>query len=70
MTILTITEARKNLYRLIDETAANHEPIIITGKRGNAVLISESDSLLSKIIIFKKIRLFYIRSFTFKKSKI
>jgi prevent-host-death family protein len=42
-TILTATEARKKLYRLIDETAQNHEPITITGKRGNAVLLSESD---------------------------
>ncbi|MCJ7771838.1 MAG: type II toxin-antitoxin system Phd/YefM family antitoxin, partial [Desulfobacterales bacterium] len=31
------------LYKLIDETASSHEPIIITGKRGNAVLISEDD---------------------------
>ncbi|MDY0131655.1 MAG: type II toxin-antitoxin system Phd/YefM family antitoxin [Desulforegulaceae bacterium] len=43
MTIMTVTEARKKLYRLIDETSENHEPITITGKRGNAVLISESD---------------------------
>ena len=37
------TEARANLYRLIDEAGESHEPIIITGKRGNAVLISEDD---------------------------
>ncbi len=43
MAILSATEARKNLYRLIDETSSTHEPIIITGKRGNAVLLSESD---------------------------
>ena len=43
MATLSATEARKNLYRLIDETSATHEPITITGKRGNAVLISESD---------------------------
>ncbi len=43
MTILSATEARSNLYRLIDQTSASHEPIIITGKRGNAVLISEED---------------------------
>jgi prevent-host-death family protein len=28
---------------LIDETNQSHEPIQITGKRGNAVLISEDD---------------------------
>jgi PHD/YefM family antitoxin component YafN of YafNO toxin-antitoxin module len=31
------------LYRLIDDIALSHEPIIITGKRSNAVLISEDD---------------------------
>jgi prevent-host-death family protein len=41
MTFFSATEARANLYRLIDETANNHEPINITGKRGNTVLISE-----------------------------
>ena len=43
MPILSATEARTKLYRLIDETADSHEPVIITGKRGNAVLISEED---------------------------
>ncbi len=43
MTILSATEVRANLYRLIDQTSSSHEPIIITGKRGNAVLISEDD---------------------------
>lgn len=43
MNILNATEARSKLYRLIDEAAENHEPIIITGKRRNAVLISEED---------------------------
>ena len=43
MTTLTASEARTNLYRLIDESAASHEPLLITGKRNNAVLVSESD---------------------------
>ncbi len=43
MATLSATEARKKLYRLIDETSLTHEPITITGKRGNAVLLSESD---------------------------
>jgi prevent-host-death family protein len=43
MTILSATEARTQLYRLIDQTSLSHEPVIITGKRGNAVLISEED---------------------------
>ena len=36
MTVLTATEARVNLYKLLDEVAATHEPILITGKRTNA----------------------------------
>lgn len=43
MTVLNATEARTKLYSLIDETTATHQPIVITGKRGNAVLISEED---------------------------
>lgn len=43
MPTLSVTEARTKLYRLIDETSLTHEPVVITGKRGNAVLISEDD---------------------------
>ena len=43
MTILNVTEARSKLYNLIDEAANTHQPIVITGKRVNAVLISEED---------------------------
>jgi len=43
MPTLSATEARTKLYRLIDETSLTHEPVVITGKRGNAVLISEDD---------------------------
>ena len=43
MTTLNATEARSKLYSLIDETAESHQPIKITGKRANAVLLSEDD---------------------------
>jgi len=43
MTTLTVTEARKRLYSLLDEVAESHEPIQIAGKRNSAVLISEED---------------------------
>ena len=43
MKILNASAARANLYRLIDQTNESHEPIIISGKRGRAVLISEGD---------------------------
>lgn len=42
-TVLTASEARANLYRLIDQAAESHEPISISGKRANAVLVAESD---------------------------
>jgi prevent-host-death family protein len=43
MTNLTASEARASLYRLIDQTAESHRPILISGKRSNAVLISAED---------------------------
>ena len=43
MTVLTASQARANLYRLIDQTAESHEPIVIAGKRTSAVLISQED---------------------------
>jgi antitoxin YefM len=43
MTTITATEARKQLYKLLDDVSDSHEPIQITGKRSNAVLISEDD---------------------------
>jgi len=43
MKTLTTTEARKNIYKLVKETNETHEPIQITGKKNNAVLISEED---------------------------
>ncbi len=43
MQTLTASDARANLYRLIDQTTESHQPIVISGKRGNAVLISSED---------------------------
>ena len=43
MTTVNVTEARANLYKLIDDTSVSHEPVVITGKRGNAVLLAEDD---------------------------
>lgn len=43
MTTLTASQARIMLYRLLDQAAASHEPIQISGKRHNAILISEED---------------------------
>lgn len=43
MTTLTVSNARAILYKLLDKTATSHEPIQITGKRNNAILVSEED---------------------------
>ena len=43
MSTITASEARASLYRLIDQVAESHKPIMISGKRTNAVLISEED---------------------------
>ena len=43
MTTLTASQARAKLYKLLDEAASSHQPIQITGKRSNAVLVSEDD---------------------------
>ena len=43
MNILTASEARTNLYRLLDQTSETHQPITISGKRNSAVLVSSED---------------------------
>ena len=43
MTHITVTHARKDLYKLIDQVAETHEPVVITGKRTSSVLISAED---------------------------
>ena len=43
MKTINATEARKKLYRLLDEVGVTSDPIQITGRRTNAVLVSESD---------------------------
>jgi len=43
MITMTASEARANLYRLIDEAAKSHQPIHIAGKRSSAVLLLSAD---------------------------
>lgn len=43
MSQITASQARANLYRLLDETAESHKPIRITGKRHSGVLVSDED---------------------------
>jgi len=41
--VMTVSQARTNIYKIMDETAETHQPIMITGKRNNVVMISEED---------------------------
>lgn len=41
--VMTVSQARTNIYKLMDETAQTHQPIMITGKRNNVVMLSEED---------------------------
>jgi len=43
MNSMNASEAREKLYRLLDETAVAHQPVLITGPRSNAVLVGEED---------------------------
>jgi len=43
MHTFTASEARANLYRLLDQAAQSHQPIVIAGKRNNAVLVCSED---------------------------
>ena len=41
--VMTVSQVRADIYNIIDETALTHEPILITGKRTNAVMLSQED---------------------------
>jgi antitoxin YefM len=43
MNTTNVSDARKNIYKLIDKVNQEKVEILITGKRNNAVLISEGD---------------------------
>jgi len=43
MSTMTASQARRKLYRLLDQAAETHEPIHITGKRSHGVLVAEED---------------------------
>lgn len=43
MKTIAATKAQTNFFNLLDEVVVTHEPIQITGKRGNAILLSEDD---------------------------
>jgi prevent-host-death family protein len=41
--VMTASQARANIYKIMDETAQTHQPIMITGRRNNVVMLSEED---------------------------
>ena len=41
--IIPVSQARANIYSLMDEALQTHEPIVITGRRGNVVMLSQED---------------------------
>ncbi|HVF46124.1 MAG TPA: type II toxin-antitoxin system Phd/YefM family antitoxin [Pyrinomonadaceae bacterium] len=43
MKVVSATSARANLFGLIDQVTEEHEEVMITTKRKNAVLVSEED---------------------------
>lgn len=43
MSTINITNARKDLYKLVENVNTYSDPTLIVGKKGNAVLISEED---------------------------
>lgn len=43
MKVITATAARARFFSLIDQVADEHEEVMITTKRSNAVLVSEDD---------------------------
>jgi len=42
MTVINITQARKDLYRIVEKVLDN-KTVTITSKNGNVVMLSESD---------------------------
>jgi len=41
--IMSVSQVRADIYNVMDETAQTHEPVLITGKRNNAVMVSQED---------------------------
>lgn len=41
--VMSVSQVRADIYNVIDETAQTHEPVLITGKRNNVVMLSEED---------------------------
>ncbi len=40
---MSVSQVRSDIYNIMDETSQTHEPILITGKRNNVVMLSQED---------------------------
>jgi PHD/YefM family antitoxin component YafN of YafNO toxin-antitoxin module len=40
---MSVSQVRADIYNVMDEIALTHEPVLITGKRNNMVMLSEED---------------------------
>ena len=52
MKSISAIKARERLYRLMDETDESHEPVLVTGKRSNAVLLGEDDRRAIQVTLY------------------
>ena len=43
MSNMNITNARKDLYKIVQSVNETHEPVFITGKNSSAILVGEED---------------------------
>lgn len=41
--VMSVSQVRADIYNVMDETAQSHEPVLITGKRNNVVMLSQED---------------------------
>lgn len=54
MTNINVTNFRKNIYELLEQTIKYNEPINVSTKNGNAVILSEEDynNLIETLYIY------------------
>ncbi len=52
MAVITASQARANLYRLIDDATSSHQPLLISGKRNRAILVAEEDWIAIQETLF------------------
>lgn len=83
MNSISVTNARKDIYKLLDKVNDEHVEIVITGKRNNAVLIGEEDwriiqetlylhetQMVQKVVDGKKISLSDCEVYEWKDTKL